>query len=114
MNEHRWDWLLMPLVRKRVLEERWIELRDALPRERHPHTEYKVYFDERNRGDRLHAERLKGLEGIRLYRFGRGGHALVRTLRDCGALERILRQALQVPEPSERGAEPAVGLRDGA
>jgi pimeloyl-ACP methyl ester carboxylesterase len=97
MNDHRWDDLLMPLVKKGALEPRWLDLRLALPEARHADTRYNIYFDENSRGDRLHAERLRDVEGVRLYRFGRGGHSVVRALRDCGALERILRQALHAP-----------------
>jgi hypothetical protein len=98
-NDHRWDFLLRALTAKGALQERWLDLRAALPPARHADTRYNVYFDETVRGDRLHAERLDGLQGLRLYRFGRGGHELVRELRDCGALERILREALHAPAP---------------
>jgi pimeloyl-ACP methyl ester carboxylesterase len=106
MDDHRWDYLLEPLVRKGALEPRWTDLRRALPQARHANTRYNVYFDETIEGDRLHAERLRGLEGVHLYRFGRGGHGLARALRDCGALERILRKALGLPlgEADEREA----------
>jgi hypothetical protein len=100
MNDHRWDWLLGPLTAKGALEARWTDLQIALPQARHADTRYNVYFDETIRGDRLHAERLRGLEGMRFYRFGHGGHDLVRDLRDCGALERLLREALQTPAPA--------------
>jgi hypothetical protein len=56
-----------------------------------------VYFDETVQSDRLHAERLAGIDGVRLYRFGRGGHTLSRHLRDRGALDRLLREALDIP-----------------
>jgi pimeloyl-ACP methyl ester carboxylesterase len=97
MGDHRWDYLLEPLVRKGALEPRWTDLRRALPQARHANTRYNIYFDETIEGDRLHAERLRGLQGVHLYRFGRGGHGLARALRDCGALERILRKALGLP-----------------
>jgi len=96
-DDHRWDFILRPLTAQGALEARWLDLRVALPPARHTDTRYNVYFDETVRGDRLHAERISGLEGVRFYRFGRGGHNLVRDLRDCGALERVLRQALHAP-----------------
>jgi pimeloyl-ACP methyl ester carboxylesterase len=97
MDDHRWDALLLPLSQRGVLEPRWSDLRLALPPVRRADTRYDVYFDETIRCDRLHAERLRDLEGVRLYRFGRGGHRLVRDLRDIGALERLLRRALHLP-----------------
>jgi pimeloyl-ACP methyl ester carboxylesterase len=100
MGDHRWDWRLKPLTAKGALEKRWTDLRVALPPARHTDTRYKIYFDETIPGDHLHAECLRGIEGVQLYRFGRGGHDLVRELRDCGALERVLREALHVPGPT--------------
>ena len=97
MDDHRWDYLLDPLYAKGALEERWIDLRAALPGALDPNTRCGVYFDETVRADRLHAERLAGIDGVRLYRFGRGGHTLSRHLRDQGALDRLLREALGVP-----------------
>ncbi len=97
MEDHRWDYLLDPLWAKGALEERWIDLRTALPGALDGNTRCGVYFDETVRSDRLHAERLAGIDGVRLYRFGRGGHTLSRHLRDVGALDRLLREALDVP-----------------
>ena len=67
-----------------------------LPDARRADTSYCVYFDDSLHADRLHAERLAGLPGVRLYRFGRGSHNIARSLRDTGALERVLRGALAV------------------
>jgi pimeloyl-ACP methyl ester carboxylesterase len=97
MDDHRWDPALGPLHKAGRLDPRWIDLQRALPEARRADTRYEVYFDDSFRVDRLHAERLRGLEGVRLYRFGAGGHRLVRMLRDSGALERILTRALHTP-----------------
>jgi hypothetical protein len=104
-EDRRWEFILRPLTVKGELQAPWQDLRDALPRARRADTVYDVFFDETIRGDRLHAERLRGLEGVRLHRFGHGGHELVRRLRDCGALERVLRRAamLCASDPAGRG-----------
>ncbi len=80
------------------LDTRWTDLGRALRARRDAETRYKVYFDTTHAKDRLHAERLIGVEGLQVYRFGAGGHELVRLLRDVGALERIVRQAVAPPE----------------
>jgi len=98
MNDHRWDDMLQPLYDKDALEQRWIDLGAALPGALQPGTRCNVYFDETLDGDRLHAERLAGIEGVRLFRFGRGGHSLARMLRDCGALDYLLRRALAIAD----------------
>ena len=94
MDDHRWDDRLGALAATGALDARWTDLRDAMPRARCAETSYNLYFDHSLRGDRLHAERLADLEGVRMFRFGRGGHNIVRALREIGALERVLRSAL--------------------
>jgi hypothetical protein len=96
MGDHRWDDLLQPLHEKGAIEPRWADLREALPRALAPRTRCKVFFDITT-DDRQHAERLAGIDGVRMFRFGRGGHVLARALRDCGALDPLLRRALRVP-----------------
>jgi hypothetical protein len=100
MDDHRWD----DRLRKNVgsMDADWSDLRRALPDARRAYTSYRLYFDNSLRGDRLHAERLADLEGVRLYRFGHGGHNIARALRQTGALERVLRRALDVPRQAER------------
>lgn len=78
--------------------------------------DYRVFFAESLRLDLLHAERLLGTQGLRLYRFGRGDHYLVRALRDCGALKRILQRALGVSAGTQAVASagtPAADAADG-
>jgi pimeloyl-ACP methyl ester carboxylesterase len=97
IGDHRWDNHLRPLVNDGALDATWVDLGSALAPVRRTQTHYRVFFDDSVLADRFHAERLLGLEGLRLYRFGRGKHHLVRALRDSGALKQIVRRALQLP-----------------
>jgi pimeloyl-ACP methyl ester carboxylesterase len=103
MGDRRWDENLRPLVAANALDPDWIDLGVALamasPLEgaHGARTSFRVFFDDSLAIDRLHCERLLGLEGLRLYRFGTGGHHLVRTLRDNGALTQILQRAVRSP-----------------
>ncbi len=114
MNDHRWDYLLEPLWDKGALEESWVDLSRALPGALNGNTRCAVFFDETVPGDREHAELLAGVDGVRLYRFGRGGHTLSRHLRDQGALDRLLREALDVPlrAPAKASGAVASGAAD--
>jgi pimeloyl-ACP methyl ester carboxylesterase len=96
-GDHRWDDNLRPHARTGALDPHWIDLQRALPGARRADTRYEIYFDDSSLLERWHAERLLGIEGVRLYRFGHGDHDLVRMLRETGALERILRRALHAP-----------------
>jgi hypothetical protein len=112
MGDHRWDERLGEVTAAGTLDPDWIDLRSALPKLGSPATTCKVFFDTTLAQDRVHAERLEGIEGLRLYRFGRGSHHLVRSLRDCGALARLLREAVspgaaaEARAPAKAAAEP--------
>ncbi len=107
IGDRRWDDLLAPLIRRGQLDPEWVDLAVALPREQAPATRYEVFVDDSLDTDRRHAERLRGVSGLRLYRFGAGGHTLVRELRDNGALGVVLRRALQTAH--EPGSGPTRG-----
>jgi pimeloyl-ACP methyl ester carboxylesterase len=97
IGDHRWDDRLRPLVQAGALDPGWIDLGAALPRAARGDTRYEVYVDASLSVDRQHAERLLGLQNLRVYRFGRGRHHVVRALRDSGALKLILQRALNEP-----------------
>jgi hypothetical protein len=94
LGDHRWDEYLEPLAAAGALDSRWVDLRAALPSARRADTVYRVFFDDSLAADRGHAERLRGLDGLRLYRFHRGGHNVVTGLRDRGVLNTVLRREL--------------------
>jgi acetyl esterase/lipase len=96
IGDHRWDAQLVPIVTAGRLDADWMDLGTAIPRARAERTRYEVFVDEQLTVDRLHAERLEAVEGLRLYRFGKGGHGLVRALREAGALQRLLGRALDL------------------
>ena len=41
-----------------------------------------IYYSPKHRLDRLHAENLKGMDNVTLHPIEKGGHAVVKTLRD--------------------------------
>lgn len=97
MDDHSWDERLEPLTAAGALDDRWTDLRHALPRARHGDTCCEVYFASSHREDRLHAERLDGLEAMHLFPVHAARHNVAREMRDSGALERVLRHALEAP-----------------
>ncbi len=94
IGDHRWDQRVGELAAAGELDRRWVDLRDALPQARRADTQYHVYIDDALGPDRLHAERLLGVQGVRLYRFGTGGHRIARAMRESGALEEVLQRSL--------------------
>jgi len=94
MDDHRWDDRLGRQSASGGVDTRFTDVRRVLPRARRADTRYGIYFADALTADRLHAERLAGLEGVRLYRFGHSRHNIARSLRDTGALGRVLTSAL--------------------
>jgi len=78
-----------------------LDLLDVLPRGPGS-TQFQVHVSSDDPLDLLHANRLVGLESVEIFEHERGGHRLVKTLRDRGLLQPMLLQAL-----SNRGASPA-------
>jgi pimeloyl-ACP methyl ester carboxylesterase len=98
MGDRRWEEHLRGLREGGKLDAQWMDLREALPHALRDGTSMHVYFNDRLEVDRLHAERLRDVAGVRLFRFGHAsGHYLVNTLRDNGSLERTLRRAVNAP-----------------
>jgi hypothetical protein len=94
MGDHRWDAQLQALVADGGLDPRWTDLRRALPGARRAETRYELYFDDSFRIDRLHAERLAGLEGAQLNRSDGGAHGIAAEMRQSGELAAVLQRAL--------------------
>jgi pimeloyl-ACP methyl ester carboxylesterase len=94
MNDHRWDERLGGLAAAGGVDARFADLRQVLGGARRADTDYRIYFARSLPADRLHAERLADLRGVRLYRFGHSNHNVARSLRETGALEHVLADAL--------------------
>ncbi|HEX5224514.1 MAG TPA: hypothetical protein VFW29_05235 [Solirubrobacteraceae bacterium] len=94
IGDHRWDDRVEAVLQARALDRTWADLRTALGPARVTDTRYELYFGDGDLLDRAHAERLAGVDGMRLYRMGEGEHFVVRKMRNSGALEHVLRRAL--------------------
>ncbi|MGO8906104.1 MAG: alpha/beta fold hydrolase [Solirubrobacteraceae bacterium] len=105
MDDHRWDERLGRHAAAGVVDGRFTDMRELLPRARCADTAYRIYFADSLHADRLHAERLAGLDGVRLYRFGTAGHNIARSLRDSGSLRCVLDRALSAPAGSHSAAK---------
>jgi pimeloyl-ACP methyl ester carboxylesterase len=74
-------------------DPRWLDLREALPRERRGKTVFEVHYPVHYEEDRRQAERLAGLPGVEMRGHERGYHNFIQTLRNRGELAEILRAA---------------------
>lgn len=94
MGDHRWDDQLRELAQAGALDQRWTDLRNALPRARRAETRFEVYYDAALAVDRLHAERLEGIEGVRLNPLQGGAHSVALEMRENGELAQVLNRVL--------------------
>jgi pimeloyl-ACP methyl ester carboxylesterase len=104
MDDHRWDQRLGELADAGALDERWLDLARTLPALRRANTRYEVYFDDGFATDRLHAEHIGQLAGVRLHARSGGAHSVAQELRSTGELGRILGEALVVAGTDEARA----------
>lgn len=60
----------------------------------HPNSKTKIniYYSSKDRLDRKHSKRLRSFKNVSLNSFSKGGHAVIRELRDSGELHQILTQ----------------------
>jgi len=105
MDDHRWDDRLGRHAAAGAIDARFTDLRQLLPEARCADTAYRIYFSQALHADRLHAERLSGLAGVRLYGFGGASHNIARSLRESGALRRVLEGALHAPHAAPYGPQ---------
>lgn len=59
-------------------------------------TKFHIYFDENSDLDKIHAHTLKNYRNFDLHSYERGGHAMIRILKETGELKQILLDALSI------------------
>ena len=77
------------------LDERWADLRTALPLSGAGKTRYMLFYDGSYELDRAHAERLADVAGVELYPRSRGRHGVAAEMRESGELSRVLESAIR-------------------
>lgn len=93
VGDERWPGHFKNLAALGGPDARWIDLSDALPRERRDRTVYEVRYPTPHEEDARHAERLDGVPGLELIGYERGHHNFIRGLRDRGELSDIFSAA---------------------
>lgn len=99
-DDHRWDEQLNDLLAHERLDPRLADLAGALalahplPGAPSARTGFNVYYDSSFKPDRLHAEHIARVPGVRLIPREGGKHGIAAEMRDSGELDRVLREAL--------------------
>jgi pimeloyl-ACP methyl ester carboxylesterase len=93
VGDERWRGHFRNLAAVGGPDPRWVDLQDALPRERRERTEMQVHYPGPLEEDARHAERLDGIPGLALVRHEHGYHNFIQGLRNRGELTQIFRTA---------------------
>jgi hypothetical protein len=102
-GDSRWPEQIDALHQSKNGREVTLDLLDVLPTAP-GRTRYQVHVSTDDPLDLVHARRIAGRGGVEIFEHERGGHRLVKTLRDRGLLQPMLLQAL--PDP-DRGVDSA-------
>ena len=92
-GDDRWPEQIVALHAAAGVEEMPLDLLQVLPRSA-GNPRFRVHVSSDDALDRIHANRIASCGGVEIVEHERGGHRLVKTLRDRGLLEEILRHAL--------------------
>jgi pimeloyl-ACP methyl ester carboxylesterase len=93
VGDDRWPGHFKTLEKRGGADPRWSDLRVALPREHRDGTVFEVHYPALFDADRLHAERLADLPGVRMHAHERASHNFIQGLRNRGELPEIFRAA---------------------
>jgi pimeloyl-ACP methyl ester carboxylesterase len=93
IGDERWPDRFKDLAALGGPDPRWVDLREALPRERRDGTEFAVHYPSSAQNDGPHAERLSDLPGVTMIGYERASHSFIQGLRDRGELVQIFRSA---------------------
>ena len=94
IGDERWTPALDRLDGLGGADERYVDLREVLARERRGETRYELHYNALFEADEQHAGRLEGIPGLELHRREPDGLNIVRSLRRSGELERIFGDAV--------------------
>ena len=84
----------MSLYESDRAQPQYFDLRSVFDGPPKSETQFHVYYAERARIDRAHANHLAGVENVALHGYQLGSHRLGKWLRDQGHLDEILEAAL--------------------
>ncbi|PWU24096.1 MAG: hypothetical protein C5B48_07485 [Candidatus Rokuibacteriota bacterium] len=93
IGDQRWPGHFKNLAALGGPDPRWIDLSDALLRERAGRTTYEVHYPSPHEHDAQHAKHLDGVPGLELIAYERGAHNFIQGLRNRGELNEIFATA---------------------
>jgi hypothetical protein len=95
LGDERWPRETVRMTQPGWLDARYADLRPVLMNAARPRRgTFHVYYSRHSPLDEIHARNLADVDGVVLHGLEQRGHALVRKMRDSGALQELLERAL--------------------
>jgi len=89
----RWSKQIKRVHNNSDKSKEFFDLKKAIPEKQSITTRMDIYYSTKDRLDKIHAERLKNNELVNLHPIEKGGHAVVKALRDQDELKPIIKGA---------------------
>lgn len=88
--DFRWKKQMKKIHKNPLKEKEVFDLKRYLLDNNKYNSKINIYYSSANRLDNIHAKRMKGIKGVILFNHDKGGHQMVKELRDSGKLNEIL------------------------
>lgn len=89
-GDRRWARQMNNIHKNKNKYKQFFDLKEVIKKHTDLNQQIDVYYSSKHRLDRIHAERLKGFKNVNLHDYNKGGHAVVKILRDSGELNALL------------------------
>ncbi|MFT4803167.1 MAG: hypothetical protein ACJA2S_004807 [Cyclobacteriaceae bacterium] len=91
--DRRWKQQISEVHKNSMKISEYFDLRSCLSKHTY-RTQIDIYYSPKHRLDKTYANRLKNLPNVNLKPIDKGGHAIIKTIRDEGRLLALINNAL--------------------
>ena len=93
--DFRWSEQVRKVYKSEQSIKKYFDIKKLLKSQLNSKSKIDIYYSKSHRLDCIHAERLRNIENIELHPCRKGGHAVVKALRDSGDLLEIVGKTLK-------------------
>jgi predicted esterase YcpF (UPF0227 family) len=94
-KDKRWSHEINLIYNYDLKRKEYFDLKKYLKKNNAYKTKINIYYSSSHTLDSKHSERLLHVKGVNLIPFEKGGHSVVKTLRDNGQLKALLESVLK-------------------
>ena len=93
----RWKKELREVYKFKQKQKQYFNLKDFLLKHPVKNTSINLFYSPQHRLDKSHANELKNIKQMHLIPIEKGGHAIVKEVRDRGQLKKLIKDAFNIP-----------------